>query len=151
MQKQSMHQLTGVIDLQVPLRRRLGPLRLWWGGVAGDQAVALGTGGQAVAAQDPPHPVGRQDNPAPLGPGELGGDPGRPEAGMAEGEGDHPLLDQDAGLIRHPRGPTFAWPQDLGAVAVQLPLPPVVGRGMDPHRPTRRPHVAQLSGDREGP
>src|SRR4029453_19405070 len=42
-------QLTGMIDLQVPLRRRLGPLRLRRGGIASHQAVTLGAGAQAVA------------------------------------------------------------------------------------------------------
>ena len=44
-----LDQLTGVVDLQVPLRRRRGPLGLGWGGVAGDQPIALGPGAQAVA------------------------------------------------------------------------------------------------------
>ena len=52
-----LDQLPGVIDLQVPLRRRLGPLRLGWRRVAGDQPIALGPSGQAVAAQDPPDPL----------------------------------------------------------------------------------------------
>jgi hypothetical protein len=30
------------------------------------------------------------------------------------------------------RGTRRSWPQDLGAIAVQLPLPAVVGGGMDP-------------------
>jgi hypothetical protein len=73
-----LDQLTGMIDLQVPLRRRLGPLRLRRGGIASHQAVALGAGAQAVAAQHPPHPVGRQPDAAPLGSGELGRDPATP-------------------------------------------------------------------------
>jgi hypothetical protein len=42
--------------------------------------------------------------------GQFGGDPGRPEAGMAQREGDHSLLDQHAGLVGHPRGSAFLWP-----------------------------------------
>jgi hypothetical protein len=83
--------------------------------------------------------------------GQLGGDPGRPEAGMAEGEGDHPLLNQHAGLVGHARWATLAGPQDLGAMPIQLPLPAVEGGGMDPHGPTRRPHIAELSGHRKDP
>jgi hypothetical protein len=123
----------GVIDVQVPLGWRRGPLRLRRGGIASDQAVALGASGQAVAAQHSPDPVGRQADPAPFGSGELGGDPGRAEAGMTQREGDHPLLDQRAGGIGHPRHSALPRPQDLRAVPVQLPLPAVVGRGMDPH------------------
>jgi hypothetical protein len=104
-----------------------------------------------MATQHPPHPIGRQHDPAPLGPGQLSGDPGRPEAGMSEGEGDHPLLDQRAGGIGHLRGPPFPGPQDLGAIAVQPVLPPVVGRGMDPHGPTGRPDIAQLGRHGKGP
>jgi hypothetical protein len=57
--------------------------------------------------------------------GELGGDPGWPEAGMAQGEGDHTLLDERAGGIGHARHPALPWPQDLRAVPVQLLLPAV--------------------------
>jgi hypothetical protein len=70
---------------------------------------------------------------------------------VAEREGDHPLLDQHTCPIRHPWGPTFPGPQDLGAVPVQLPLPPVEGGGVDAHGPAGRPQVAELGGDGEGP
>jgi hypothetical protein len=46
---------------------------------------------------------------------------------MAEGEGDHPLLDQHAGLIGHRRHSSLPGAQDLRAIAVQLPLPAVIG------------------------
>ena len=75
--------------VQVPLRRRRGPLGLGWRRVAGDQAIASGPGAEPVAAQHPPYPIGGEPDAAPLGPGEFGGDAGWPEAGMAEGEG-HP-------------------------------------------------------------
>jgi hypothetical protein len=59
----------------------------------------LGAGGQAVAAQHPPHPIA----------GELDGAPSAwassaailAEARVAQGRGDHPLLGQRAGLVRH--------------------------------------------------
>jgi hypothetical protein len=70
---------------------------------------------------------------------------------MAEREGDHPLLDQHTGLIRHPRHAAFPGPQDLGTVAVQLPLPAVVGGGVNAHRTAPSTDVAQLGGDGEGP
>jgi len=70
---------------------------------------------------------------------------------MAQSEGDDALLDQDAGLVGHPRHPAFSWPQDLGAVPVQLVLPAVEGRGVDPHGPAGSAHVAQLGSDGEGP
>jgi hypothetical protein len=104
-----------------------------------------------MAAQHPPHPVGGEPDRTPARLGQLGGDPGRAEAGMPEGEGDHPLLDQHAGGIRHPRWSAFSGSQDLRAVAVELSLPAVVGGGMDAHGPTRRPHIAQLCGDRKDP
>jgi hypothetical protein len=81
---------------------------------------------------------------APSGLGEFGRDAGRAEAWVAEGEGDHPLLDQHTGGIGHAGWSTFPWPEDLGAVAVQPPLPAVVGRGVDAHRSTGRPDIAQL-------
>jgi hypothetical protein len=68
---------------------------------------------------------------------------------MAEGEGDHPLLDQHAVLIGHPRHPAFPLAQDLGAVAIQLPLPAVIGGGVNAHGATRGPDIAQLCGDGE--
>jgi hypothetical protein len=70
---------------------------------------------------------------------------------MPKGEGDYPLLDQHAELIGHARRPALSRAQHLWTVPVQLPLPPVIGRGVDPHGPTRRPHIAQLGGDSEGP
>jgi hypothetical protein len=76
--------------------------------------------------------------------GEFGGDPGRPKPRVAEGERDHPLLDQDTGLVRHPRHATFPGPQDLWAMPLQLPLPAVVGGGVNAHGPARRPHIAEL-------
>ncbi len=69
-----LDELAGMVDLQVPLRRRLGPLRLGWGGTPADQAIAPGPGAQVVAAQHPPDPVGRQLDGAPARLGELGGD-----------------------------------------------------------------------------
>ena len=86
-----------------------------------------------------------------MGSGQLGRDPGWPEPWVAEGEGDHPLLDQWAGGVGHAGHPAFSGPQDLVAVAVQLLLPPVVGGGLDPHGPTGRPHIAQLGRHGEGP
>jgi hypothetical protein len=94
--------------------------------------------------------IGRPPDGAPAGLGQLG-DANRTEAGMAQGEGDHPLLDQHAGLVRHPQHPALTWPQDLGPMAVQLPLPAVGAGGVDPHGPTGSPPIAKLSGDREHP
>jgi hypothetical protein len=85
-----------------------------------------------VATQHPPDPVGRQADGAPAGLGQLGGDPGRPKARVAEGEGDHPLLDQGAGGVGHARGPPLTGPQELGAIAVELALPPVEVEGWIP-------------------
>jgi hypothetical protein len=98
-----------------------------------------------MAAQHPPHPVGGEPDRTPARLGQLGGDPGRAEAGMPEGEGDHPLLDQHTGGIGHAGWSTFPWPEDLGAVAVQLPLPAVIGRGMNAHRSTGGPDIAELT------
>jgi hypothetical protein len=49
---------------------------------------------------------------------QLSRDAGRPKARVAEGEGHHPLLDQHAGLIGHPRHSWLTGAQDLGAIAV---------------------------------
>jgi hypothetical protein len=99
-----------VIDLQVSFGRRLRSLRLGWGGVAGDQPIALGARVEAVAAQRPPHPIGQQPDAAPGGSGELGGDAGRTEPGVAKGEGGHSLLDELAGGIDHARHPALSRP-----------------------------------------
>jgi hypothetical protein len=61
---------------------------------------------------------------------------------MTKSQGDHTLLDQHAGGIGHARHPPLSGPQDLGAMPLQLPLPAVVGRGMDAHGPTGRSDVA---------
>jgi hypothetical protein len=52
-----------------------------------------------MAAQYPPDPLVDRLIAPQRGLGELGRDPGWAEPGMAEGEGDHPLLDQHAGLF----------------------------------------------------
>jgi hypothetical protein len=70
---------------------------------------------------------------------------------MTQGEGDHSLLDQHAGLIGHPGWPSFPRSQDLWAVPVQLPLPAVEGRGMDAHGPAGGPDIAELAGHGEDP
>jgi hypothetical protein len=70
----------------------------------------------------PATPVRGELDAAPVGSGELGGDPGRPEPRVAEGKGHHPLLHQRAGGGGHARHPPLPGPQDLRAIAIQLPL-----------------------------
>jgi hypothetical protein len=70
---------------------------------------------------------------------------------MAQGEGDHPLLDQGAGGVGHAWWPPLSWSQDLGAMPVKLALPAVVGGGMDAHRSAGGPHIAELGRHREDP
>jgi hypothetical protein len=47
---------------------------------------------------------------APLGSGHLGRDPPRPEARVAEGEGDDPVLEAGADLVGRPRPAALAGP-----------------------------------------
>jgi hypothetical protein len=109
-----LDQLAGVVDVQVAFRERHRPLRRRWSGIAGDQAVALGPGVQAVATQHPPHPLVDNTIPPHLGRASSAAMRAGPEAGMAQGQGDHPLLDQGAGGIGHVRHPALPWPQDSG-------------------------------------
>ena len=95
------------------------------------------------------HPVRREHDPAPLVPAELRRDPGRPEPGVAEGEGHHPLLDEGGGLVGHAGPAALPGAQYLRAEPEGLGSPPVERGGMDPHGPAGRPHVAQLLGQGE--
>src|SRR5215207_9106795 len=126
-----LHLLTGLFGLDMALRRREIGLSLIRLRVAGDERQALGTGVQVEAPQDPPDAV-------------LRGDPPRPEPRPGQGEGDDPLLEMGADLVGHPRAAALPDPQSLHAPAVDLALPAVVGRALDPHRPAGGRDVAEL-------
>jgi hypothetical protein len=66
---------------------------------------------------------------------------------VAEREGDH-LLDQHAGLVDHPGRAAFPREENLGAMAVQLPLPPVVVGGWI-HHSAGGLHIAEFGSDGE--
>jgi hypothetical protein len=143
-------ELARVVDLEMAfgLDRPLGPGRR---GVAGDERQPADPAVEAVAAEDPPDAVGADDDAAPALLGEARADPARAETGLAEAERDHPLLDEDARLVRHPRRPPLPGPEHLQATAQDRAPPAVVGRRMDAHDPTRRPDVAELGGQAEQP
>src|SRR5712691_7423441 len=87
---------------------------------------------------------------APFVAGQLGADPPRAQTREAQRERDHLLLQMRANLVGHPRPPPLADVERLQAPAVDLVLPAVIGRVMDPHRPTRRTDTNLLS-EREQP
>ena len=136
-------------DVQVPLRLRVPGPGLRRRGVARHQPQALGPGGKAVTPEHSVHPVRGEDDPSPLRTAELRGDPGRAEPGVTQGEGHHPLLDEGRGGVGHPGAAPFSRSEDLRAVQQELPTPPVVGGGMDPHGPARCPSVPQFLGEGE--
>jgi hypothetical protein len=73
-------------------------------------------------------------------------DPGRPEPGVAQGEGHHPLLDERRGLVGHLRSPALPWPQDLRTEPLELVAPPVERhRGARPS-PDRQPGRCRAPG-----
>lgn len=95
MQKQvHLHQFTGMVDVDVPLRFGLRSVELGRRRVPGNQSQALASGVQPVPAQHAPDPVGRELEPAPQRPRQLGGDAGWPKPGMSQREGDDALLDE---------------------------------------------------------
>lgn len=103
------------------------------GGVARDEAEAAGAGVEAVAAKDAPDTVRRDRHRAPLLARELGADPLGAEAGVGEREGEDPLLEVGAELVRHPRSSALPDPQRLQAPAVDPALPAVEGGVVDAH------------------
>jgi len=70
---------------------------------------------------------------------------------VSEGKGDDALLEVGAELVGHPRSPALAHLQGFQAPAVDLALPAIVGRAIDPHRPAGGRDVAQLLGEGEQP
>jgi hypothetical protein len=111
-------------------RRLIGRL------VAGDQPEPPDAGVQAVTAQHLPDAVGRDDDPAPLLAGELGRDALGTKAGMSDREADDPFPDHLRQLVGHLRPASLPGPEHLEAMPVDLALPRVVGRAVDPEQPT---------------
>ena len=111
------HELARVVDRDVARLERAGTLGPGWCGVARHQRQAADPAVEAVAAQDPPHAVGADDDAAPALLGERGADPPRPEARVAQGEGEDPLLDELARLVGHPRWPPLPRPEHLEAAS----------------------------------
>jgi hypothetical protein len=93
-----------------------------------------------VAAKDPPHRGVGYDEATPLLAGELSGHSPGAESGVGDREREDSLLDHPRQLVGHLRAPALAGAEDLGPVALDLPLPGVVGRAMDPEGPTGLRH-----------
>src|SRR5207249_4710428 len=72
-----------------------------------------------------------------------------PNPGVAQGEGQDPLLDERRGLVGHLGAAALSGPQDLRAEPEHLVTPPIEGGWMDPHGSAGRPYVAQLLGERQ--
>jgi len=68
---------------------------------------------------------------------------------MAEGEGEHALLEPGGRRVGHARTAPLARPQALGPVAQHLSAPAIEGRRMHAHGAAGGPHVAELLGVRE--
>jgi hypothetical protein len=94
-------------------------------GVAGDQRVALRAGVEVEPLQHLPDAVLGDSDPAPLLAPKLGRDPSRAEARVAEREGEDPVLEVRADLVRHPRATALSDPEAVEAVALELLLPDV--------------------------
>ncbi len=104
-----LHQLTGAGDVEVALLWwLLSLLRLGWRRGPGDEPETLGRGLEPVALEHPVDPVGAELDCAPLLPSELGGDTLGPLAGVAQGLGEHPLLDEHRRVVGHLRDAALA-------------------------------------------
>jgi hypothetical protein len=124
------HQLARPFGLDVAWRRGLAR-RLVGRAVAGDERQPSRPRREPVPAQAAPDAVVRDEQAAPTRARELGGDPARPQAGVAEREGDDSLLDQRRELVGHLRAAPLARAQHLEPVPVDLRLPAVVRRAVD--------------------
>jgi hypothetical protein len=109
--------------------------RLVGGGVAGDERVALRARVEPVAAEQLPDAVRRDDDPAPLLAPQLGRDALGAEPRVGDREAQDPLLDHLRELVGHLRAAALPRPQHLEPVALDLALPGVVGRAVDPEDP----------------
>src|SRR5207344_3523176 len=127
-------QLTGPGDVDVALGAGIAR---WLVGrrVAGHQPQALGARVEAVAAEHLPDAVGGDDDGAPLVACQLRGDALGPESGVCDREAEDPLLDHLRQLVGHLGATALPGAQHLQAVAVDRPLPGVVGRAMHPEAP----------------
>ena len=85
--------------VDVPFGRGRVGLALVGVAMAGDQRQSLGPGVEPDGDQHPPDPVFGDADPARLVPSQLGADPPGPESGVAEREGDDPLLEVRADLV----------------------------------------------------
>ena len=107
------------------------PRRLEGSGVASDETQALLARVETVPAKAAPDAVVADDETTPALTAQLRGDAGWAEARMAEGEGDDTALDERGELVRHAWLPPLPRTQDLEPVALDAPLPDVVGRTVD--------------------
>jgi hypothetical protein len=80
-----------------------------------------------MSAQAAPDAVRGNDEAAPSRARELGRDPARAEAWMAQREGDDPLLNKRGELVGHPRPPALTRTQCTQTLPLDLALPGVVG------------------------
>ena len=89
--------------------------------------------------------AGRRDSQtSPQGTGEFRGDPGRPEPGMTESEGDDALSHEHADGVGHAGTPALPGPEHLQATAVHLVLPAIVGGRVHAERPAGGSHASQF-------
>ena len=101
-------------------------LRLRRGGIARHQREPQPAGAQAVTAEDVVDAARRDHQAAPHRLPQLGRDPPRAQAGVTQGEGDHPLLQLGRHLVGHPRPPSFPRAEHLQPLAQHLVAQPVV-------------------------
>src|SRR5438874_6720332 len=97
-----------------------------------------------MASEDPPDAVGTDDDATPAFLAEGRTDPPWAKTRLAEGKGDDPLLGQLARLVGHPRWPSLPRPEHLEPTPQDRSAPAVVGRGVNPEDPARRPDVAEF-------
>src|SRR6266540_445642 len=75
-----LHQFTGMVDLEMENRKGLRTFWLRWGGIAGDEAEALGPRAETMATEDGPDAVGGKAETTPERPGQFRRNAGRAEA-----------------------------------------------------------------------
>ena len=96
------------------------------GGIARHQREPQPAGAQAVTAEDVVDAARRDHQAAPHRLAQLGSDPPGAQAGVTQGEGDHPLLQPGRHLVGHPRAPSLAGAEHLQPLAQHLVAQPVI-------------------------
>lgn len=109
--------------------------------VSRDEAQSRPARVESVPAQAAPVAVVADDEDALALRAKLGRDPCGAEFGMAQGEGNDPLFDKRRELSGHAQHSPLARAQDLQALALDHPLPAVVGRAAHPERAAGSAHA----------